>query len=150
MLVGCGDDDAIEPVSCPIEVGPSECPSPGADYCACVEQACPTDPSFHLIWTAAKCTECHGPGDDGMGIPTFPDLQPSVARDNLVGVASEQSALVLVEPGDLVRSYLWHKLRRTHLCPAPAGSGEGMPTTSVLDADPMAEIEAWICCGAEL
>jgi hypothetical protein len=49
-----------------------------------------------------------------------------------------------------VRSYLWHKLRRTHLCPAASGSGEGMPTTSVLDADAMAEIEAWICCGAEL
>jgi hypothetical protein len=137
------------PDFCPIDVGPMMCPDAETDYCECIALECPNDPSFHQIWTSASCTNCHAPDDVGNAPAAELDLRPSEAFLNLVGRNSVQSSLNRVEPGQLVESYLWHKLRRTHLCPAASGEGDGMPPSSIIAEDDLLAIETWICCGAQ-
>jgi hypothetical protein len=55
--------------------------------------------------------------------------------------------MLLIAPGSPEDSYLWHKLRGTHL--DVGGSGERMPLVAPpLDAETMDRIETWITIGA--
>lgn len=91
----------------------------------------------------AHCVACHLTGQEQGGIA----LHARAARANLVGVASEQSQLLRVEPGDAARSYLFHKLKNTHL--DAGGAGEPMPMGNSLSAAQIAVITRWIEQGAE-
>jgi hypothetical protein len=66
---------------------------------------------------------------------------------DLVDVGSEQlPTMKRVKPGNLEKSYLWHKLKDTHI--DVGGSGVSMPKNAVLSDDEMAVIEHWILSGA--
>ena len=64
----------------------------------------------------------------------------------LVGVTATQSDLALVEPGDHLYSYLWHKLNGTQ--GIAGGSGTAMPLDGLLPPDDVALVAAWIDAGA--
>ncbi len=65
----------------------------------------------------------------------------------LVGVASTQSPLNLVEPGSADDSYLWRKLEGTQA--EAEGSGGQMPLRRPpLSEEDLGLIEAWISAGA--
>lgn len=90
----------------------------------------------------AHCVACHLTGQEQGGIA----LHARAAREHLVGVASQQSALLRVEPGDPAKSYLLHKLNDTHL--EAGGEGEPMPMGGRLEPDQIAVISRWIEQGA--
>lgn len=74
-------------------------------------------------------------------------LLPDEAYDNLVNrPAMELPSMLLVKPGALNDSYVWHKVTGTHL--EVGGSGMIMPYTFPLDADERAVFERWIAAGA--
>jgi mono/diheme cytochrome c family protein len=65
----------------------------------------------------------------------------------LVGVASSQSDMLLVKPGDVEASYLYHKLRGSHL--SVGGEGDSMPyQRDLLDSKDISLLEQWIAQGA--
>lgn len=90
----------------------------------------------------AHCVACHLTGQEQGGIA----LHARAARSYLVGVASEQSPLARVEPGDPAQSYLLHKLNNTHL--DAGGEGEPMPMGGTLEQEQIALISRWIEQGA--
>jgi hypothetical protein len=74
-------------------------------------------------------------------------LMPDVAYDNIVNRPSAQvTTMLLVKPGALNESYLWHKVTGTHL--EVGGSGMIMPYTFPLDEAERAVFERWIAAGA--
>lgn len=74
-------------------------------------------------------------------------LKLGEAYDNLVGVPSMQvPTMQMVQPGDLQASYLWHKVKDTHL--GVGGEGKIMPPTIPLYEHELAIVEAWILDGA--
>lgn len=87
----------------------------------------------------SRCVMCHLPGAALGGLSLYPD-----ARASLVGVASTQSPLKLVEPGAPDSSYLYLKLTGTQ---DPA-SGQPMPPTGLLDAAEIGLLRRWIEQGA--
>jgi mono/diheme cytochrome c family protein len=89
----------------------------------------------------AQCVMCHLPGAALGELSLYPD-----ARAALVGVASAQSSLKLVEPGAPERSYLYLKMTGTQS--KAGGSGEPMPPTGLLDAGTIELIRRWIAQGA--
>lgn len=92
-----------------------------------------------------NCT-CHLMGGSGTMTAPFMTLNPGMSRAQIVDVASEQSDLVRVAPGDLEASYLWHKLEGTHM--DVGGMGLQMPQTGpLMDAD-LDLVRAWILGGA--
>lgn len=90
----------------------------------------------------AHCVACHLTGQEQGGIALHARAAPSY----LVGVASQQSPLLRVEPGDPAQSYLLHKLNNTHL--EASGEGESMPMGGHLDPEQIAVISRWIEQGA--
>jgi hypothetical protein len=96
-------------------------------------------------WTYNCVVYCHGNGAEGPAGGL--NLEYDAAYDSLVGVPATQVDMLLVAPGSPEDSYLWHKLRGTHL--EVGGSGEQMPLGAVpLDAEAMTRIETWIMIGA--
>jgi hypothetical protein len=93
----------------------------------------------------ANCT-CHLQGASGTMTAPFMTLNPGISHGEIVGVASMQSDLVRVAPGDLEASYLWHKLEGTHL--DVGGMGTAMPPTTPLQAADRELVRAWILQGA--
>ena len=87
----------------------------------------------------AFCTQCHGSFPRG-GL----DLRPGIAHGQLVNVASSQSALMRVVPGDPEASYLVHKLEgRASI------SGSRMPQGGPFLTEPeIALVLGWIRGGA--
>jgi len=74
-------------------------------------------------------------------------LRPGDAYANLVGrPASELPSMLLVSPGRLNDSYLWHKVNDTQA--QVGGSGTIMPPTIPLSADERSVLELWIARGA--
>ena len=64
-----------------------------------------------------------------------------------MGVASSQSDLLLVAPGDVEASYLQHKLLGSHL--SVGGEGDTMPyQRDLLVAEDIQAFEQWIAQGA--
>jgi OmcA/MtrC family decaheme c-type cytochrome len=76
----------------------------------------------------------------------FPALDAGVAWESMVGVASGQASMNLVEPGEPEASYLVYKLRAD--AASAGGAGLPMPTDGLLDAADVAAVEAWILNGA--
>lgn len=90
-----------------------------------------------------SCYTCHVTGAEPAGLA----LDPGRAYEELVGVESTQSPLLLVEPGEPENSYLLHKLRGTHL--DVGGQGTQMPQGAGSLADEVIELIAqWIEEGA--
>jgi mono/diheme cytochrome c family protein len=88
------------------------------------------------------CVMCHMSEGAQGELSLYP--QPYAA---LVGVASSQSDLLLVTPGDVAASYLYHKLLGSHL--GVGGEGESMPyQRDLLEAKDIEAIEQWIAQGA--
>ncbi len=88
--------------------------------------------------------DCHTPGSGGLMMG-----DPATAYMNLVGVASTQSPLNRIEPGDTDASYLWHKINGTQM--DVGGSGSKMPLGGlpVLPQETFDIIDAWIAGGAQ-
>ncbi len=92
---------------------------------------------------ARECVMCHQPYD-AKGDLT---LHPAGAWASLVEVGSSQVDMLLVTPGNLEQSYLYHKLTDTHT--EVGGSGDKMPFDAALTAEQLATIRAWIEQGAK-
>ena len=88
------------------------------------------------------CVMCHmSEGAQGQ-LSLYP--QPHA---ELVGVASSQSELLLVAPGDIEASYLYHKLVGSHL--SVGGEGDSMPyQRALLETEDIKAFEQWIAQGA--
>jgi hypothetical protein len=92
----------------------------------------------------AHCVACHMTGQEAGEIA----LHPKAAYDALVGVASRETALKRVEPGDPEKSYLYLKLTDAHL--PVGGSGEPMPMGNYpLPAEQIELVRQWIVEGAK-
>ncbi|MEM7234297.1 MAG: hypothetical protein AAF517_19115, partial [Planctomycetota bacterium] len=105
------------------------------------------------IWTA-DCTGCHEAPDPFQGLEIV-GLEPGRSRDRIANVFASQpridsSAPLLVWPFFPERSYLFHKLRGTHLQDDIGGSGDRMPQGGgFLGDERLRLIESWILQGAE-
>ena len=100
-----------------------------------------------------NCGYCHY--DEGQAANLSPIRLDNAANSyaTTVGQDAPQSGttMKLVNPGSAATSYLLHKIKGTHLDPAPDGSGTRMPPPAVsgaLDEDAIDAIEAWINGGA--
>lgn len=95
------------------------------------------------VWNPPVSCDCHTPGSGGLKMGTVDE-----AFMNLVGVAAKQApALSRIEPGDREASYLWHKIKGTHI--EVGGSGKQMPLGAPpLDPEIVALIGQWIDDGA--
>lgn len=69
------------------------------------------------------------------------------AYANLVGKASTQAPILLVEPGSAMESYLWHKLNDTQL--DVGGYGKRMPSGGLLEPEERELVQQWIDEGAK-
>lgn len=88
---------------------------------------------------------CHFENSMGEKEADFLTLNIEVAHDELLAPA-EQASLMRVAPGSLEDSYLWHKLKGTHL--EVGGDGEKMPLIGEIDSAELELIETWILGGA--
>lgn len=105
-----------------------------------VEPPC-VDPADVVALFTERCSfaGCHGGGAPAAGLR----LEPAVAFDNLIGVAStQQPAMQRVAPGAPEASYLIAKLSPT----PPVGSQ--MPLGGALTAAELALVRGWIAAGA--
>ncbi|MCG8424226.1 MAG: hypothetical protein MJE77_40555 [Proteobacteria bacterium] len=66
--------------------------------------------------------------------------------DLLIGVPSAQSDMNLIEPGNVLASYLWHKLASTQNI--ARGSGSSMPLGTPLSDGDIDLVAEWIDTGA--
>lgn len=74
-------------------------------------------------------------------------LKPGEAYANLVNKPAMQlPSMMLVKPGVLNESYVWHKVNGTQL--QVGGMGMIMPSTVPLHADELKVFERWIAAGA--
>lgn len=90
-----------------------------------------------------RCVVCHLPGAASANLV----LTPGAAAKALIGAASEQSPLVLVQPGAPEMSYLLHKLLGTHQ--EAGGEGVRMPLEQGrMPDEEIAAIRNWIKGGA--
>ena len=91
-----------------------------------------------------SCVMCHLPGNGPAGLA----LHPKGGYANLVGIASTQSPLLRVAPGNPEESYLYRKLVGTHA--GVGGSGERMPFGDMqLGEEQIEVIRQWIADGAK-
>jgi hypothetical protein len=91
-----------------------------------------------VLGPSCATASCHT-GDPPL---VYPQLDPAVAWDKLVGVPSQQGSMNLVQPYDPANSYLVVKLRG-------GGSGSVMPVgLAPIDETQIEAIEAWIAQGA--
>lgn len=90
----------------------------------------------------SQCVMCHLPEVALGELSLHPDPWQSV-----VGIASKQSALKLVEPGAPDKSYLYLKLIDTHA--SAGGSGLRMPPAQKLEEAQLEAIRRWIEQGAK-
>lgn len=101
-------------------------------------------PTFREVQAvfAASCTGCHS-----VGGPAPFSLEPGVAFGNLVNAPAQQlSSMPRITPGNLDRSYLWHKIQGTHQ--QVGGRGRRMPIGPPLSAAQIGTIRGWIEAGA--
>ncbi len=105
----------------------------------------PSGPSFSreiVPLLKRHCVMCHMEGGAQGGLSLHPQ-----AHKKLVDVPSAQSNLPLITPGSAQDSYLYHKLRGSHL--DVGGSGDSMPyQRDLLDAADLELIQQWIAHGA--
>ena len=85
------------------------------------------------------CTSCHNANNLSGGL----DMTNIQA---LIGEPSRQSDLPLIEPGNHLRSYLWHKVSGTQSI--AGGLGQRMPALDQWSEDDIARLQNWIDLGA--
>jgi mono/diheme cytochrome c family protein len=90
----------------------------------------------------SQCVMCHVAGAELGGLSLYPDAWLS-----LVGIASKESSLKLIEPGAPDKSYMYLKL--TNAQDSVGGSGLQMPPTHRLDDTQIEAIRRWIEQGAK-
>lgn len=90
-----------------------------------------------------NCVACHQTGSAQEDLV----LQAGKSFGNIVGVASHEAPINLVEPGDPDRSYLLLKLVGEHQ--EVGGSGAAMPLGDALPDAQIEQIRSWIEAGAE-
>jgi len=90
----------------------------------------------------SQCVMCHLPGAESGGLSLHPDPLAS-----LVGIASHQSSLKLIEPGAPDKSYMYLKL--TNAQESVGGSGLQMPPIHRLEDTQLEAIRRWIEQGAK-
>jgi hypothetical protein len=74
-------------------------------------------------------------------------LKPAEAYANLVNKPALQlTTMMLVKPGSLNESYVWHKLNNTQI--SVGGEGLIMPSNIPLKPDELRVFERWIAAGA--
>jgi hypothetical protein len=103
-----------------------------------------------------NCTGCHERPDPEKGLELVVPSAPSLTVwRNMVNVFATEpeitsSAPILVRPLFPERSYLFHKLRGTHLDGMVGGEGDRMPQDAInfLGLEEMAIIQGWIEQGA--
>lgn len=105
---------------------------------AFADQACTDAWSKTIQPIVNRCVGCHQKAAPAGKL----SLQKGATPANLIWVKSGQSDLPYVTPGSPSESYLWHKLKGTHL--DVGGSGAKMPLGGKLDDKSVAAIEAWI------
>ncbi|MCO4743992.1 MAG: hypothetical protein KC912_04335 [Proteobacteria bacterium] len=88
-----------------------------------------------------QCSGCHAGAEAEGGL----DLSAS-PYDVLQNQESNQSDLALIEPGDALYSYLWHKVNGTQAL--AEGSGTSMPLGWWLAPEEIDRIGDWIDEGA--
>lgn len=97
-----------------------------------------------VIFDRGGCLVCHGSDASG-GL----DLSHDVAYDNLVDVKASQSTLLLVEPKQVHRSYLYQKLAERTDPGHYTISGAPMPPNGAgLTAGQLEVLRMWIAAGA--
>jgi mono/diheme cytochrome c family protein len=96
---------------------------------------------------STRCIACHAQGATEDGSPMGGMILTSgKAASQLINVQSIESPLVRVYPGDLAKSYLYHKLHGTFA--AVGGLGLQMPLSSTIPPEERALIDDWILSGA--
>lgn len=90
----------------------------------------------------SQCVMCHLPGAESGGLSLHPD-----PRASLVGIASRQSSLKLVEPGAPDKSYMYLKMINAQ--ESVGGSGLQMPPAHRLEDAQIEAIRRWIEQGAK-
>ena len=107
-----------------------------------------------VIWND-KCSACHDNVSTFQGLEIVNlSLTPSLLRRNIVNVFASQpgfgsTAPLLVWPHETSKSYLWHKIKGTHLLEGVLGSGFQMPADgNFLDDVELHLVEGWIGQGA--
>ena len=88
-----------------------------------------------------QCVACHLTGAESGGLNLEPGLSHEELLEDSVGAEMPR-----VTPGDPEESYLFHKLRGTHL--DVGGSGVVMPQGGQVSDQILAMIERWIAQGA--
>lgn len=140
-------------------------PAPECDDCNKIEvdicplydlNDCPThDKNIQPTWNAYCVAGCHEPAPKGTA--PFLDLSVSdgvTAYSRIYQVDAQQTdqnddVALLVVPGIVSQSYLWHKMMKTQACPGVGGMGSKMPNDDAEVPSPLIKrIEHWICCGA--
>lgn len=95
---------------------------------------------------SSNCTACHTGDDPSGGLDLSGD-----SLDIYYAIVEEPSTqnaeMNLVEPGDYLASYLWHKVKGTQS--VAEGSGASMPVGGALDPAEIDAIALWIDAGAE-
>ncbi|MFU8765256.1 MAG: hypothetical protein ACNA7T_12065 [Haliea sp.] len=90
-----------------------------------------------------RCAVCHITGEE----PGELALVPGSAYASLVDIPSQQSTLLLVDPGEPAKSYLYHKLAGSHV--EAGGEGARMPFASPPLPDAQLQlVRRWIQEGA--
>ncbi|HKB90041.1 MAG TPA: hypothetical protein VKC60_05940 [Opitutaceae bacterium] len=94
-----------------------------------------------------RCIACHAPGayEDGSAMGGLV-LSSGKAARNLISAKSLESTLNRVTPGDLSKSYLYHKLRGSFA--QVGGTGVKMPLSGSIPEEEILLIEDWILSGA--
>ena len=87
----------------------------------------------------AGCLGCHGGSSPEAGL-VLSDVQA------LVGVPSAQLDMALIEPGNHLQSYLWHKVAGTH--GIAGGLGRRMPVSHSWSEEDIELLARWIDLGA--
>ncbi|MBZ5708504.1 hypothetical protein [Nannocystis pusilla] len=100
------------------------------------------DLDIQPIWDANCLTGCHTAG--GTAASWFV-LDVGAAYDEIVLQSSfEVASMVLVQPGDVENSYLWHKINDTHLEVGGAGTAMPPPPAAQLSSAELGKIGQWI------
>jgi hypothetical protein len=96
------------------------------------------------IWDANCVAGCHTPGGTSSGW--------FVISEDALGALINQPALelpsmMLIAPGDLEGSYLWHKINDSHIDVGGNGTAMPPPPAASLGADHLDTIAQWILAG---
>ncbi len=115
------------------------CGSPATDGAESQRAGAQTPFERDLAPKLADCLGCHGGAEPDAGL----DLSDP---QTLVGIESGQLGMALIEPGDHLQSYLWHKVAGTQSI--AGGMGQRMPVNHEWSDDDIDLLARWIDLGA--